>query len=484
MSTAADDPTMSRELRAQRLFVRGLLTIVFIALLLRLVGFLVVFVNTNVQMDFSAFYTAGKAVAADLSPYVNNVDRDPPIWDGISPFVHSRFLYPPLAARPFQLLAMIPFAVAKLIWMLLSVIALSAALVVALRTVRLAETPENLLVIGIVATAAYPTLTLFERGQIDGFILLLIMAALGLIVGRRSCLAAGGLLSLATLMKLNCVFMLPFLLLRRRWRAALGYVAGGIVLLGLSLAIDGPAAVSDYAFEQLPRIAEHGEGGTPEMALPLESFSRALGTGLPAGYTRYDGEMYRRATFRYVLNASLAQTAVGESIRSAASRVGVTMSPSGTALLCMTLCVALVYGWLRRYGPPGGADDPTGELIYWQLVMTLILLCGPVTWAMTVVWMLPIAVILLQEMRRLRTTGDAWALLVCAVGFILAVAPDGYGSFMLSPLRRETWDQKYVVAEILCAVGLLWLWRQRAMRAKRDATNGGTPEPEVTETPA
>jgi uncharacterized membrane protein len=447
-----------------RLFVKGLLLVVLLALVVRLVGFLLVFANVCVQMDFAAFYIAGESVEQGLSPYVNHVEREPPIWDGIAPFTHARFLYPPLAARPFQLLAAFPYRTVKSIWMILSAIALAASMIVALRMARVEESTEKLLGLGIIAAAAYPTMALLERGQIDSFILLLILVAAALTKGVRTSLVAGALLALATLMKLNCVFLVPFLLLRRQWRAALGFVAGGLVLLGISLAWDGPAAVLDYTSNQLPRIAELGEGGTPEMALPREAFIFAM-TGVPAGSTMIDGEHYRRQIFRFVLNASLAQTVVGEGVRSAASGLGLKTTPSGTAILYLVLCVALVFFWQRRYGPIGGADDPIGELLYWQLALTMILLCGPVTWAMTVVWLLPTSVILLHEIPRLRRKGEAFALLVCALGFLLAMGPDAYSNFMLSPFRRELFDQKYVVAEILCVIGLLWFWRQRSLGA-------------------
>ena len=92
------------------------------------------------------------------------------------------------------------------------------------------------------------------------------------------------------------------------------------------------------------------------------------------------------------------------------------------------------------------------------------LLCGPVTWAMTTVWLLPLSVVLLQQARDLRGKGEVFALLVCTVGFTLVIAPDAYANFMLSPFPREWMDLKYVVAEAIIIVGLLWFWRQRSLR--------------------
>ena len=53
----------------------------------------------SLQMDFSAYYTAGEALSVGLSPYVTHVSTDPVIWDGQGRYRHSRFLYPPLVAE-------------------------------------------------------------------------------------------------------------------------------------------------------------------------------------------------------------------------------------------------------------------------------------------------------------------------------------------------------------------------------------------------
>ena len=459
-----DGQLMPDHQRLERLFVTGVLILLFLAVVVRLLGFLIVFNYTTLQMDFSSFYIAGKSVSQGLSPYVNYVESDPGLWDGVTGFTHSRFLYPPLAARPFQLLAWMPYHTAKFIWILSSLIALGAAMIVSFRLSGLRESMRNLLGVGTIVALAYPTLTLLERGQVDGFVLLLILSALIVMKkGTRSSLAAGGLLALATLMKLNCIFLLPFLLLRRRWHAALGFVAGGLLLFGLSLAIDGPDAVSDYAFTQLPRISEYGEGGPAELGLPRESFTEAL-RGMGAGFSQMDGRPYKRQMFRFVMNASLAQTGAGKLIRSAAERMGISLGPSGTALVLLALFVVLLYLWQRRYGPLGGDDDPPGELGYWQLVMAILLFCGPVTWAMTTVWLLPLSVFLLMQSKDLGGKGETFALLVCTAGLAVVVMPDSYANFMFSPFPREWMDLKYIVAEALIIVGLLWFWRQKSFR--------------------
>ena len=271
--------------RNARLFKRLVLLVVFLALFARLIGFVVRFGNESLQMDLAAYYTAGLSAQAGESPYVNLVERDPPIWDGVNVFRHSRFLYPPLVASGFRVLTVLPYYPVKFLWMALTLAALAATLILAARLARMETTPDRWLVLGIVACSFYPVLTLLERGQVDAFTLLLAVTALALMRSPRprASFAAGLLFSLASLVKLNCVFLLPFLLIRRQWRVAIGFVVGGIALLGLDLAVDGPSRVQAYWFRDLPRISEHGEGGTREMSLPRAAFGSVLqATARPA----------------------------------------------------------------------------------------------------------------------------------------------------------------------------------------------------------
>jgi hypothetical protein len=117
---------------------RVLLIVALAGLAIRLAVFVADVGQTSLQMDLSSFYAAGQAVDAGLSPYVNHVANDPPIWDGVDRYRHSRFLYPPLAARVFQPMSWIGYHTVKFLWMLASLVAVAAAVGIAIkRTVGL-----------------------------------------------------------------------------------------------------------------------------------------------------------------------------------------------------------------------------------------------------------------------------------------------------------------------------------------------------------
>ena len=431
---SATGPTSARASWTARILL-GILVVLFTV---RLVGFAAAFVDESLQMDLASFYAAGQATGRGLSPYVSHVAERPPIWDGVAIFEHSRFLYPPLAARFFQPLTLFPYAVAKGLWTLLSLLAVIGAVTI---SARVAGLRRALPLLGLAAFVAWfhPLMTLLERGQVDGFVLLAITAALALSMrGGRAELAAGALVALATLFKPHVAYLVPFLALRRQWQAIGGFAAAGALIFLAGLGIDGWGATQDYLTKQLPRIAEHGEGGTRSMALPRESFQPLL-QGVERGRTAMDGREYLPAYYRFVLNASLIQT---PPLRATG------FSPTLLSLLLLG-AVAGAAAWCRqRWGDPD-------TLLFGSIALAAMLLVSPVSWAMGVVLLLPLAALLLG--RGVRSGGLPAAAI--ALGLLLAGAPDPYGFEMLSPFGQGSFDMKYVVAEILCLVGAFGLWR-------------------------
>ena len=75
-------------------------------------------------------------------------------------------------------------------------------------------------------------------------------------------------------------------------------------MLGLDLAVDGPSQLQAYWLRELPRISEHGEGGSREMSLPRAAFGPVL-RGVEPGRTVMDGRSYSATYFHFVLNGAL-----------------------------------------------------------------------------------------------------------------------------------------------------------------------------------
>ena len=436
-------------------FVFALLLSLFVVSAYRLVGFASLFGQESLQLDFSAFYTAGEARSQGLSPYQNHLDRTPPIWDGFALLRHSRFLYPPLSARLFQPLTMMPYAWAKMAWTFLGLACLAGALGLAFRALGGVVTRMHVVMIGTFACLFYPVMTLVERGQVDGMSLLLLVLCAHL-SGQdvRRQMAGGACLALALLLKLHCVYFLPFLALQKRWTALAGF-AGMAIFLGLvSLGLDGYALHRDYVVEHLPRIARFGEGGTPDQMLPrsvLEPHVRDLQTG----YATKDGVRYRQTGFSFVASATLVDV------------VGSQDSARTSLGLFALFFVPFAIYWLRRSGTPTVFEG----WVFWQLALSVVLLCSPTTWVMNTVWMLPALGILIRGYEQ--ADGRVFPLWAGSFGLALAAVPDHHGFVLTLPYIGDWLEYKYAVAQILIAVAMVGLLVQHAKAENKNAKAQG-----------
>lgn len=414
---------------------------------LRVLEFVVRFRTRSLQMDFSAFYTAGEALNAGQSPYLTNVALR--IWDGVDGYIHSRFLYPPLVATLFRPLAALPYFDAKLVWMIVALVSLALAIVAVLDFVPRPWRLEAGLAAGVAAAFFFPLLTLLERGQIDTATLALLAVGTRWIRaedGRRR-VGAGLMFAAATLLKLNIGFVFPFLLLRRSWRAAAGFCLGGLILVGATAAFNGVAALSDYVRHEMPRIERYGEGG-PGAHLSSGQLAVLQGGHVPGGFTRKDGRIYPDAYFGFSANATLVRLQVVER----RFRRAVTPSKLSERLLevslipmgLLELCLAL-----RRV-----RLSDAEVLVYWTAVFVIVLLTGPFTWVMNVVWLLLVPVAIFAQAARLRSPAQGIWLGVAALGFLLAALPDSGAFGLLNPFPRHwqqliTGDLKYIFAEVI-----------------------------------
>jgi hypothetical protein len=288
---------------------------------------------------------------------------------------------------------------------------------------------------------------------------ILMVALCYLAQGRREILA-GVLLACATAVKLHGVFLIPFLLVRKRWHAVLGFFAGAAGILLISLLVHGPGPLGRYVFEELPRISRYGDRGPQASRLAPSDF-RPLLEGVPPGRTTLQGRTYSIEALAFEINASAVRTPVGRAVWKAAKSLGVPLAPAQVSLVFLAVGLAVVLAWQRWAGPP---RDRVTEFAYWNVVLILVLLCAPLTWSMGTVWLLPTAVVVLKGFQGSRRRSEIPPLVLCAAGLVVA----GMGDPLLAALPSLA-KSKYVVAELLCLVGVLGLWRARRTRAEGQA---------------
>jgi Glycosyltransferase family 87 len=420
-------------------------------LLIRVQGFC----SEALQLDLSAYVSAAEAVRFGLDPYRTHPDHRPAIWDGVSRYTHSRFLYPPLVADFFLPFTFVPYALAKWVFTAVSLGALLGSVLLAWRSPP-ASSPDPLgehrpwLGLAFLLTA-YPVLTLLERGQIDALTLLLVVAAWApALRGSRPGLVSGLLLALATLLKLNAAYLVAFWALRRFWRGLAGFGLGAAALAIASAAIDGPAATRTYFTQELPRVARYGEEGSPAMRLPAETLAHLRGDA-PEGSVWRDGRLYRIEGFGFAANASGARVLT--------RLLGAYRARSWYSLVSL-LIASWAVGLLAWAGGRGSFKDPRAELAYLAAALAAVLLAGPLTWTMNVVW-LAIAGVLLARAWPNASAQDTRALVALGLGLFLAWLPDQYALAVLFATSPSLGDYKYVAGELIVLVSLSFWIRGR-----------------------
>jgi len=325
------------------------------------------FVAGSLQQDFAAYFVAGAARARGLDPYVNQVAAPGPgadarVWDGVSIFRHSRFLYPPLSADLFRPLAALPYTAAKALF--------TAAMLAAWIAAGLVGTDDRRgrAVYFVASALFFPFHRHLERGQIDLLILLLLVLAWR---ARERPFAAGAALAAAAAIKPALVGILPVLWAGGRGRVVLAAGGAGLALVGLTALVDGPSRLREYAGDVLPRVSLYGEGGTDgplgENELPAEDDPGEIGVGK----TRYHIDSDEPPAV-----ASWPRLLAPEAPSLPAARLPFILGLGALTTLA----------WRRRR-----AGDPRQQaLLYWAAAIACVI-TSPAGWVMGLVVALPLA---------------------------------------------------------------------------------------------
>jgi len=329
--------------------------------------------STSLQQDFAAFFTAARARALHLDPYVNHLGTPGGPWDGVAVYRHSRFLYPPIVAEVFRPLAALPFVWAKTLFTAASLLALVLGLRVAAGDRSLAgrgagrREPHPAVALALAAVWP-PVFAAVERGQIDLLLLPLLAAAWRL---RRHAALAGLALGSCALGKPLVLGILPVLLCAGHWRWAAATV-GALGLYGaVSVAVSGRVLCAEYLTDVLPRAALYGEGGPEDWLLDDDTVTK-VSADLVNGVARIDGNgrAFAQGIGGFGRNASLPRLLSGH------------RPPSPELTIAVGLIGIAALAWTARHRPssPGW---------YWGSLL-LGVIVAPVSWVMSLVWATPL----------------------------------------------------------------------------------------------
>ncbi len=193
--------------------------------------------------DFVNIYAAATIVRAGNGPILYHAGtQEPVLFSILGQGSRNYFLHPPFFAA-----AMVPFSCLRIerafvVWTLFNLVLIGLLpMILAKCTLFVARRP----VLGLIGMMFPPILTALALGQSS--ILLLFILCMGyLLLTRRHDLAAGLVLSLATIKFQYVLVVVGFLLVARKFRVVAGFVAGGSVLLLASLLVTGFAGFAQY----------------------------------------------------------------------------------------------------------------------------------------------------------------------------------------------------------------------------------------------
>lgn len=176
--------------------------------------------------DYSVYYHSAVAALHNNNPYLLK-----------GTFVDG-YIYPPISLVFFYPLALMPIMVAGKIWAIFSFVCLLVALWLLLKQYNATDNRLLLGIVGILVFNFFPAKFTLGMGQVNNVILLLIVLAMYLNKRGRDGFA-GALFGTALTLKYAPLFILPYLLIRRKWRAIIAtcitiiifFILGFLVLL-------------------------------------------------------------------------------------------------------------------------------------------------------------------------------------------------------------------------------------------------------------
>ena len=422
--------------KQKKILLTSILAVLFLLSFIRVIFFTEQVSRQSLQMDFTAYYTAGKVMNLNLNPYKNYIAEDWNLWDGVAQYKHSRFLYPPIAGSFFQPFAKLQYSTAKHIWNYLNFIFVISAVFLWLKISRFDRNIIIILITGIFIFNFFPLYTLLERGQIDGLTFLLL--SFGIFLGiKKKNLAAGIFFAFASIFKFYSILIIPFLLLRKKFNTVISFVISLIGLISVMYAFNGTSLTNDYIFNQLPRISEFTEGGTEEMKIDSWILKNYF------GISRYsislmEGQFFVSESISFFSKASLIRA-----ISTSQDKIGLNLSNSIWSVILFIIVFIFFLKNIKVYN----------ELNLWMTIFLMILVCSPFTWVMNLVWLIPVIFVIFKLIQMDLYKNFIFAFII--TGLTVISIPDNYkvNNLIIDGFMKS----RHVMGEILILTGMLLL---------------------------
>jgi hypothetical protein len=422
--------------KQKKILLISILSVLLILSLIRIILFIEQVSRESLQMDFTAYYTAGKVMNLGLSPYKNYIAQDWLLWDGVAQFKHSRFLYPPIAGSFFQPIAKLQYSTAKHIWNYLNFFFVISAVLLWLKISKFDKNIFALLVAGIFTFNFFPFYTLLERGQIDGLTFLLMSLGIFSITKQKN-LIAGILFAAASIFKFYCLLLIPFLLLKKKFNTVISFAVSVILIIAAMYVFNGTLLVNDYVFNQLPRISEFAESGTEDMKIDswiLKNYFQISRYSI----SMIEGQPFVSESISFFSKASFIKV-----ITSVQTKLGLDLSSTIWSVMIFVIILFFFGKNLKNYD----------ELNQWSIILLVILICSPFTWVMNLVWLLSVLFVVFHLFQTNNYKNISFVFILC--GLMIISFADNYkvNNFIVDGFLKS----RHVIGELLILTGMLLL---------------------------
>jgi hypothetical protein len=221
--------------------------------------------------DFTAFYTAGTLLRDGLRDRLYDVQVQHKVQESFTGRLASRqgplpYIHPPFEALIFLPLSLLPYPQAFVVWDLMNVVALFGVAVLLRRfvtTLRLIPPWEFV----TACLAFFPIFVCFLQGQDS--ILLLLLCTLGFNSLKKEVdLPAGGWFALGVFKFQWVIPIVLLLIVWKRKRVAIGFLAVSAVLMFVSLGLSGWESMIHYPAYILHIVQTPSLGGVPSELMP------------------------------------------------------------------------------------------------------------------------------------------------------------------------------------------------------------------------
>ena len=397
-------------------------------------------------MDFTAYYAAGNVLNHNLSPYVNHISTDWNLWDGLGTFKHSRFLYPPLVANLFQPLAHLKYIDAKFVWNFFNLMCFILCYILLLKIFNYHKDINKILISGILCFNFFPFTALLERGQIDCVTLLFLLLGLFIYSKGKNEFWTGFLWGIASLFKLYTLLIIPFLILRKQFKILYGYLSGIILIVILTLLLNGFDNTYNYVFKEAPRIAKYGSSGTKEMQIPVWVL-QAYFPMSPTSVSIIQNRMYVTESISFNSKASFIRF-----FEVGLEKLPVKISNSVFSIFVFLIFFILIAFFYKKYIKELNNKN---DFIFWQIILIIILLASPYTWLMNLIWLLPVVFIIMEILPELRRDKKYLFIAIFIFGYLFLALPDNLFWTKHLYFIHGIFACRYVISEFIILFSLL-----------------------------